>query len=177
MSVSTKNPSEKTLEKALEDKPVSVYSINFARVINNLNDQRLVSNPKKGGSLETAARKSLSKKVFQSRNAIAVAAILAIGVLHFAFQMSFIRYEVSKNRTPLEVPPVKIEQHSAPSADNNLDEFESKKADVLMPEKTAPSVRRREAEIAPAKPKPKKKEAFESRTERLRRAEKILTGV
>src|SRR5215203_686145 len=135
MSVSTKNSSEKTLEKALEDKPVSVYSINFARVINNLNDKRLAPNAKKGGLLEAGARKSLSKKIFQSRNAIAVAAILAIGVLHFAFQMSFIRYDVSKNRPPLEVLPVKIEQHSALSADNKLDEFESKKADVVMPEK------------------------------------------
>ena len=177
MSLQTKETTEKSLKKALEEKPVSVYSVNFARVINNLTENKGIQK-RSGDALEKASRSSLSRKVFKWRNAVAVAAILVVGVLHFVFQVSVVRPELSENLKSAEVPPVKIEQLSAPFADNKTSEFEAKKADVLLPEKQAPRLRQRpQLEIAPVKAQPKRKETVETRQERLRRVERILTGV
>ena len=108
MEVTTKNSTEKSLEKVSAGKPISVYSVNFAKVINRFPRKRFISR-RKNFAGEINPQNSFSRKVFRWRNAAAVAAILAIGVLHFAFQMTVIRTEVSKNRSILEVPPVKVE--------------------------------------------------------------------
>ena len=71
----------------------------------------------------------------------------------------------------------KIEQIREQPAAAESAEFEAQKADVVMPEKTAPTVKQSRPEIAPSKPQSKKKEAVEPRATRLRRAEKILTGI
>lgn len=161
----------------MEKKPVSVYSVNFARVINNLTDKKMILK-RKNGLLKTATQNSLSKKVFQWRSAVAVAAILAIGVLHFAFQMTFINREVGKNRPVIEVPPVKIEPARVEPIIIAPTEFEAKKVKApLAPKAGRTVIKQRAVEFAPLKAQPKKKDAFESRAERLRRAEKILTGV
>lgn len=177
MSLKTENSSKKSLEVA-EKKPVSVYSVNFARVINNLTDKKTALK-RKNASLKKADGNSFSKKVFQWRNAVAVAAILAIGVLHFAFQISFINREVGKNRPLIEVPPVKIEPAPVEliKPESEDADFEAKKVNAPLAPKAAKTVKQRAVEFAPVKPQPKKKDAVESRDERLRRAEKILTGV
>jgi hypothetical protein len=177
MNATTENSTEKSLERISSEKPVSVYSVNFERVINNFSEKSFISK-RKADSGKIAVQNRLSKKIFKWRNAVAVAAILAIGVLHFAFQMSFISREISKNRPLLEVPPVKIEPllRAAP-VEIPPTEFKIKKINAPLSQRSAAAIRQRKAEIALPKPPPKKKDAFESRAERLRRVERILTGV
>ena len=176
MSVSTENSSEKSLE-VMEKKPVSVYSVNFARVINNLTEKKMILK-RKNGALKKADGNSLSKKVFQWRSAVAVGAILTIGVLHFAFQMSFINREVSKNRPLVEVPPVVVEPARIEPVKPEPTEFEAKKVKApLAPKAGRTVIKQRAVEFVPLKAQPKKKDAVEPRAERLRRAERILTGI
>jgi hypothetical protein len=125
-----------------------------------------------------AVRPSFSGRIFTRRNITLTAAILAIGVLHFVFQISFIRREVSNTRPLFEVPPVKVEPLPAMPAESKPVAFESKKTDAPdHPKKSVPDVKSRRAAVVPLKPQPRKREAVETRAERLRRAEKILTGV
>ncbi len=177
MDVSTKNSSEKSLEKISAGKPISVYTVNFAEVINKFPGTRFLPQRKTDAD-EIAAQSSFSKKVFCWRNAAAVVSILAIGVLHFVFQISFIRSEVSENRPILEVPPIKIESVSAAPVETGSIKNKAKKSETLAsPKNVRAAVRQRQMEPAPLKPQLKKREAVESRAARLRRAERILTGV
>src|SRR5215218_6696966 len=130
MNVSTKNSTEKSLEKISAGKPISVYTVNFAEVINNIPGTRFLPQRKTDAD-EIAAQSSFSKKAFCRRNAAAVVAILAVGVLHFVFQMSFIRSEVSENRPILEVPPIKIESVSAAPVETESIENKVKKSETL----------------------------------------------
>jgi hypothetical protein len=173
MNVSTKDSREKSLEKISTGKPISVYSINFAKVINKFPGKRFIPGQKNG---KLAAQRSFSRKVFSWRNAAAVTAILAIGVLHFAFQMSIVRNELSENRPVVEVPPVKIEPLGAAPIEAESTEIETGKTDAA-PSKLARAIKQRQPEPAPFKPQLKKKEAVETRAARLRRAERLLTGV
>ena len=175
MNAVMENSTETSLEKVFREKPVSVYNVNFTPVVNNFTEKRFLAK-RKAAPREIVVRKPLSKKIFNWQNAVAVAAIFAIGILHFTFQVSFISREVSKNQALVEVPPVKTESVPVAHIQTTPREFEVKKIDAPMLKKSLPMVKR-QPEIAPAKPQPKKKEAFESRAERLRRAEKILTGV
>ncbi len=176
MNATTENSTEKALEKVTAEKPLSVYSVNFARVINNFAEKKSIAG-RKGRTGAMTVPGSFSRKIFKWRNAVAVAAILAIGVLHFAFQMSVIRTEVSKTSHAVEVPPVRVEPVRAAPVEAAPAEFKPKKINSALPSKNLPAVKKRQAEIAPVKPQPKKKEAVETRSERLRRAERILTGV
>ena len=176
MNATTESSTEKSLLKVSAEKPVSVYSANFERVINNFAEKRFIRK-RKAKSGKIAVQKTLSKKIFKWQNVVAVAAILAIGVLHFTFQMAFISREVSKNRLAVEVPAVNIETDRVAPVAAPPTEFEMKKINSPQPQKSVPAVKPRQGEIVPVKPQSKKKEAVESRAERLRRAEKILTGV
>jgi len=174
----TENPAEKALEQVSDNKPVSVYSVNFARAVRNLGGKRfIVKRPLQ--PVDLARRNSLSGRIFNLRNAVLTAAILAVGVLHFAFQMSFIQTEVGKNLPPVkQVPPVKSEPARVAAVENLPAEVEVKKADAVLPAKNVRTNKSRLAvETAPAKPQTKRREAGETRAERLRRAERILTGV
>lgn len=184
MNAETEILTEEKSEQLAEQKPVAVYSINFAEAIGNFAEKRLVRQ-RKPVAVEKRVEKSLSRKIFNWRNAVPVGAILAIGVLHFAFQISVIRPEVSENRVIDKVQPVSVEQLRAvpveavpvvPAV------VEKKDAETVAPQKTAMRVKTRQFEAAPeaaapSKPVVRKKEATESRSERLRRAEKILTGI
>lgn len=172
MNGQRENSSEKSLEKVAGNKPVSVYSVNFTEGFNNFAEKRIA--PRKTAAGRMTAQNSFSRIVFKRRNAVAVAAILAIGVLHFVFQMSFIRTEVSKSSPAIEVPPVKVEPVRAAPAAAPV-EFKAKKINAELPSKNLPATKQRQSEIAPARPQPKK--PVETRAERLRRAERILTGV
>ena len=107
---------------------------------------------------------------------IAIAAILAVGVLHFVYQLSFISTETSENRGMAEAP-AKIEQVRQPPVEAPPVELEAKKTNEVTAPKPAAPVQKLQPQAAPAKTQLKKKEPVETRAERLRRAEKILTGV
>jgi hypothetical protein len=179
MKTSTENSSENPLERVAEQEAaeqVSVYSVNFTQIINNHNAEReIVLKPLESRELEGNNNQPwLSRTIFKRRNTIGIAAILVIGILHFAFQLSFIQTE----KKQLAENPVKIEQVRQPPVETKPVEFEATKADAVLPEKTAPQIKQRQSEIAPpVKMQLRKKEAIEPRAARLRRAEKILTGI
>jgi hypothetical protein len=178
MNVSTENSTEKSLEQVSGNKPVSVYSVKFTKVINNFAGKSIIQ---KKPSNQSVAQKSFTQKVFRWRNAAAIAAILTIGVLHFVLQVSFIRSEVSENLPVMEVPPVKTESLRAAPVETGATNIELKKIDAAVPSNSMRVARQRQSEPAAvtpsSKPQPKKREATDSRAARLRRAEKILTGV
>jgi len=179
MKTSTENSSENPLERVADKEQVSVYSVSFTQIINPNAEREIVLKPIKAANLEKANNQSrLSKTIFKRRNAIGIVAILAIGVLHFVFQISFIQSE----KTQVAENPVKIETISEQPAEIKPAEikpaeFEVKKADIILPPKPAPQIKQRQTEIAPAKPQLKKKDSAPTKSERLRRAEKILTGI
>jgi len=175
MNATTENLTEKALEKSFAEKPISVYSANFERVINNFAEKRFIQK-RQAKSDKIVLQKPRSKKIFKWQNAVAVAAIFAVGVLHFTFQMSFISREVGKSRPAVEVPPVTIEPVHVAPLQTTPGEFEVKKTDAPL-KKSVPAINPQQSEVAPVKPQPKKKEAVESRAARLRRAEKLLTGI
>jgi hypothetical protein len=178
MNTSTKNSIENTLERASAEKPVSVFTISFTPNFNRRAEMEEVLEPLKTENTASENKQNpVSGMIFQWRNAIAVAAILIIGVLHFVFQISFIQSEKNENRRIAEVPPVKIEQLFEKPVDNKPLGFGIKKANVAMPEKSAPALKARPRELVPARPQLRKRETSESRAGRLRRAEKILTGI
>jgi hypothetical protein len=108
---------------------------------------------------------------------------MTIAVTHFALQMNFIQKE---NLQSVETA-VGIEKNFETEVEKNSpakqiieiapEQVEVKKVEVItLPEYVKPAPRQRK-ETVPA-PKPvKKKEVRETRAERLRRAERILTGV
>jgi hypothetical protein len=179
MDEATENKAEKSLEKVTLKKPLSVYSLNFSQALNNFAEKRNIVK-RRAQSGEIAARRSFSKKLFNRRNAALLAAILTIGVLHFALQMSFIRREVSKTRPVIEVPAITVEPDTAPPVKTApAADFKSKKDPARQAQKAVlPLKPRPQFETTPSKTTPtKKKEAVESRAERLRRAERLLTGL
>jgi len=178
MNTSREDSTEKMLETKSEKRPVSVYSVSFTQIISDAEREFLMERAKSVKPEQTAKQSTLSDTLFNWRNAIAVAAILVIGVLHFVFQISFIRRESAENRVPAEAP-AKIEQLREKTADNKPVEFEAKKADeVVVPEKNKRAIKQNRPEAIAVKPPPKKREQpAETRAERLRRAERILTGI
>ena len=136
------------------------------------------------------SKKNLSfKELLKRRSELAFVAILVLAALHFAFQFSFIRSENVENSRASELPiktadfSVKTEQSHPQTVETESAEIEEKKTtgtkkiyNVKHPKPILP-VRQRRIEITPSESLPKKKTPVESRAARLRRAEKILTGV
>jgi hypothetical protein len=132
--------------------------------------------------MKTIKENASFKELFKWRSELAFVAILAIAILHFAFQFSFIRSENSENSRAAEFP-VKIEQplpqvvEIKPAEIEAKKQFETKKITSVKPPKSVVPIRQQRTEAAPSKPLLKKKVPVESRAARLRRAERILTGV
>lgn len=169
-----------SLDKVVKEKnPVSVYSISFASpIISDEEKNFLMSRVPVPNIARRANQSNFSKAVFNRRNAAIAAAIITIGILHFAFQVSFIRSEISENRPVVEAPVIKPEPVSSQIIEVPSNHFETENAIKSAPVKTAvPAARRTQFETAPVKPQIKKKESLETPAERLRRVEKALTGV
>lgn len=128
-------------------------------------------------------RLSFLSKLTLNHYTIAGAAIFAIIVLHFVFQFAFIQREnfrsalISIQPEPLKEKSVEIRiEENSSKLDvntNKADENKSKIDTISSSETVAPQ----QSEIVPSKTVVKKKETRETRAERLRRAEKVLTGV
>ena len=118
---------------------------------------------------ESNVRPSFLRKLSRRNNTIAGAAILAVIVLHFVSPFIFFKSEDEKSE---KISP-KIENEQIVEVKT---EPEAKKPDIeTMPEK-APLNVQPEPKIAPPM-LIRKKEQRESRATRLRRAEKLLTGI
>lgn len=125
-------------------------------------------------------RLSFLNKLTLNHYTIAGAAIFAIIVVHFVLQFTFIQSENFRSALT-SIPPEPIKEKSVEIKTVN-DEIKTNnepiKLDIVTIPKTAAST------FPPPQRKTlisqtivKKKEPRESRAERLRRAEKILTGV
>lgn len=133
----------------------------------------------------------ISKAISKWQNVFAVAAIIAIAVLHFVIQSNFIKSEKSKNLIVEEVsvktdrillPNFETEQIRPQSVEAKENTIETKKINKVISNQPAPQIKQRQTEkteIVLPKPQtqPKKKDVVDPRTERLRRAERILTGI
>ena len=108
------------------------------------------------------------------------AAILAIIILHFVSQFTFLQNENFES----ERVSAKVEDLRNNKQDNEQNveietQYEVKDSGVMQTPvlNDVPPTARHKSEIAPSRTVIKKKEPRESRTERLRRAERILTGI
>ena len=137
---------------------------------------------------KTIVKKSLIRKPAKKYPIIFGLGIVAIMVAHFVFQMNFIQTEqfrvvevaVKTDNAEIEKPAEKIEK-TVPQIVNIFPEvYEVQKIKVMIPAKVAPEPRREEVKVPVAKVPVRKKAMREkeeiSKNERLRRAEKLLTG-
>lgn len=119
------------------------------------------------------------------RSVLMGAAIFAVIVLHFVSQFVFIQNEKIASETEtgdkqiVKIKP-EIEQRAKAEPENearsgaeNKPKYEARSSDT----ETTPDAAPPESKIAPSRTVIKKKESGESKAERLRRAERILTGV
>lgn len=109
--------------------------------------------------------------------------IMTIAIAHFSLQMNFIQKE---NLESVETAVGKEKNFKTEVEKNSPDkqlieiapeQYEVKKVEVItIPEIVKPAPRQRKETVPVPKPV-RKKEVRETRAERLRRAERILTGV
>jgi len=125
------------------------------------------------------------KKIARKHYIIVGVAILVITVTHFVLQLSFIQtknLQITENLQVIEtsVENVKLDKQIV---DNKEEEFVAKEykakkiKDITAPKTVKPVVRRQPETAPPPRILPGEKVNRESRAARLRRAEKILTGV
>ena len=117
-------------------------------------------------------RLSFLSKLTLNHYTIAGAAILAIIVVHFVLQFTFIQSENFRSALT-SMPPEPIKEKSVEIKTDH----EAGKSDIVTMPKTVAPTAPPQRKIVPSQTVVKKKEPRESRAERLRRAEKILTGV
>lgn len=129
-------------------------------------------------AVESSIRPPVRRKLTRRNQTIAGAAILAIIILHFVSQFIFFQDEKpSPEIEAISRQSVEIESENEPNLEIET-KSEARKPDVVtMPEK-APLNVQPEPKIAPSQQTLiRKKEPRESKAERLRRAERLLTGV
>lgn len=112
------------------------------------------------------------------------AGILGIAFLHFGLQMTYIQrenlrsYEAAVETNKVEVPQIEENIPAEQTVEIKPEQFAIKEIEVIRNPEVTKTVPRRQIEpVVPEKRIVRKKEATETRTERLRRAERILTGI
>ena len=179
MNKSAETLTKTSIEAVSEENPVSDYSISFVPPFmmdaGRDFDKTAVS--------DAPAKPSFSRKISRWQKAFIIAAILTVAALHFVIQSSFVESETGKNLSVDEIP-AQLEQIPPPIAagredfqpgQNDTTVFKAKKINEATP-KILPQIKPRQNETDVSKPV-KKKDGGETRAERLRRAEKILTGI
>jgi anti-sigma-K factor RskA len=142
--------------------------------------------------MRKAINTSFLKKVSGKRYMVILAGILAVAALHFAAQISFIQNENPRSAELIaliedlksdEKLAVEIKQPDTQTIVVKPEEYEVRKVKVItIPENEQPVSRRQVEAIPPAtavapSTQPKKKAVRDTRGARLRRAERILTGI
>jgi type IV secretory pathway VirB10-like protein len=141
-----------------------------------------------GAMGQTNSQTSFAGRIARKRNIIIVLVILAITVGHFVTQISFIESENKKIVESLAKSAPVIEPTDTEIAESNSQPLETKQTDEILlpkpvdlpknvqPVKIVQKEARRQPEPAPLPNNFKKEAKGQSRAERLRRAEKLLTG-
>ena len=126
------------------------------------------------------------KKIARKHYIVLGAAILVITVTHFVLQLSFIQTKNLQVTEDLQVVETSVEnvepgEQTVVNKEQRFDakEYKTKKTKNTFAPKTVKAIVQRQPEREPPTPRilPKKRVFGESRAARLRRAEKILTGV
>jgi hypothetical protein len=133
--------------------------------------------------MSKTVKQSFLKKISGKRQILIFAAILAVALVHFVVQMSFIQSENLRSaESAMRIETVKSEEVAAetkPSESRLIGleaaDFAPRKVKIAAPAERAQPVASRRPEIVA--PPVKRKIVRETREARLRRAEKILTGV
>lgn len=134
---------------------------------------------------KTAGKSSILERISKYPYTIIGAIILAIGVSHFVLQISYIQTENLQSAETAAANNIEIAPPVKQIITIEPEQVEVKKIKVItIPETVKPEVVKpvpiRPKESIPARKTVRKKEvkeARETRAERLRRAERILTGV
>ena len=187
---SLENLIEKTTVKKSKSSISAIGGADFFKRKSGVLPKEIKLKPISTGDLDDKITK-LSKKSKQ-RNykfKVAGAAMFAVLVLHLVWQFSFVQSEnLRDTETALKTiqptaPPSQPEINelsSEPKAVNQPDQINADfkaKTNIVNSEKTVQKARYERSEAKSEPPKVKKKAVRESKTERLRRAEKLLTGM
>lgn len=125
----------------------------------------------KNETLGSKTRWLSSNKSAKKHQAIAGAIIFAVIILHFISQFIFFRGEKFQSEITLVKPKIEESVEIRPK-------YETKSSEIVTPPVSISPIGRTKLKIStPPRAIIKKKEPRLSRTERLRRAEKILTGI
>ena len=138
--------------------------------------------------MNEAINQTFLQKISGSRRILILAGILAVAVVHTVMQLSFIQTEKLRSveltaaapirEVKLPELPTETKQTEAQVIEIKPEEYEVRKVKVVtIPERVEPSIRRHQ-QAETIQPTIKRKVVRpESKAERLRRAEKILTGI
>ena len=181
-SVQEKSAEDETAEEKSDEKDFSVFAVDFSQTENEASKEEFNRNPVQTSDLNNEPPPAVTAgKLGRKPYRIAGATIFVILVLQSMWQFSFIQSEnlrlaeVSlKASIPVE-PPIKIETNKPPVEITTVNK--AKKSDVVDSEKIVQKITYRQTEIKSAPPEIRKKAVPESKAERLRRAEKLLTGM
>ncbi len=127
---------------------------------------------------ELKIRPSFLSKPTRKHYSKAGAAILAIIILHFVSQ--FIFFQSEKFESERTSAKTENERNNEQNDEQDVEiktEYDARNSAIVTTSAPVPSTVQRDTKIAPSRSVIKKKEQRESRAERLRRAERILTGV
>ena len=175
------SPPKNSIAEISDNKTASVFTVDFAEPENDVLKDESNQNPIQTDELNPEPPNSVAGKPGRKRYKIAGAAIFAILVLHSVWQFSFIQSEnlraaeAELKTIQLEKLPVAVKKDKPPVEVKPV--YEAKKSDVVISPKAVQPATYRQSETKPAPPTPKKKPFPESKAERLRRAEKLLTGM
>lgn len=124
---------------------------------------------------KTSGKLAFLRRISIKHYTIIGAVILAITVMHFVLQISFIQKE---NLRAVETAPeiVQPPEQAVQVIEINPKEYEVRKVEIITIPEVVQPVAPRQTEAAPVRIPSRKKPVRESRAERLRRAERILTG-
>ncbi len=169
--------------KSSDEKAFAVCAIDFSEDENKFAEKDFNLDSAQPNESENSSAKSR-----QTRYKIAGAAICAVIVLHFVWQFSFIQSEklrAAQNSVIAVTPDKTLNkiQQNQPPLDLKNDEssqsapvYDAKNSDLINSEKVIEPAAKRQTETKSAPLVPAKKAVPESKNERLRRAEKLLTG-
>lgn len=176
----TKNAMKTIPENKSSDNVVSSCSVNFSQSENKVVEGKFNKTTHLADDLSnTHTKNSYAEKPKKKRYKMA-AAIFAIFVLQFVWQFSFIQSEKLRNvekilkNIQIEELPVEIKTDEKPVEVKT--DYAEKKSEVKSPAKNIQPIVYSQPENKPVQEIIKKKTSRETKSERLRRAEKLLTG-
>jgi serine/threonine protein kinase len=177
----TENTIENNTAIKNDEKVASVFAIDFSKRKGKFAERFFRQNSIQSDDLKNnLPPQRISGKSRQTRYKIAGGAILAMIILHFVWQFSFIQSEklrvVETLVTPVQPEKLLPDVKTAKQTVAVKPDLVAENSAPINSEKIVQPTTVRQSEIKSAPVMPKKKAILESKNDRLRRAEKLLTG-